>query len=243
MHIKIHEIGGYAVRNYLLETPDGIIAIDTGYAGQFPAFRAKFERLWPLSELRHIFLTHHHDDHSGFLGELMASTDAKVILHPLAVEYLKTGQSHEKPGAGYSSFTASLFSLVKKDFSFPPVSLPPERAIIVETEDDQPFEELGLPFRILHLPGHTDDSIGLFLPQTGELFCGDAAMNAVISKARHTIWIEDVAEFHRSWDKMLSLDPGKIYPSHGNPFPPKDLSRYRHYLDCKTLIPGIKRRN
>ena len=159
MDVGIYEIGSYTARNYLLETPEGIIVIDTGYQGGFQKFKSRFEQRWPLSVVKYIFMTHHHDDHSGFLGELMAETVAPVILHPLALEYLATGQSHEKPGAGYSSFVASLYSRVHKDFSFPPVVIPESRAIVVNSEDTQPFEERGLPIKILHLPGHTDDSI------------------------------------------------------------------------------------
>lgn len=240
MNIKIYEIGRYVVRNYILETPDGVIVIDTGYPGGFPKFKAAFEKRWPLSAVKYIFLTHHHDDHAGFLAELIAETDAPVILHPLALDYLATGQSHDTPGAGYSSFIASLYSRVHKDFSFPPVIVPENRAIIIDSEETQPFEERGLPIKVLLLPGHTDDSIGLYLPETGEIFCGDAAMNAVISIARHTIWIENAAEFGRSWDKMLSLNPTGIYPSHGNPFPPSDLVHYRHYLKGKSLRPPKK---
>lgn len=58
-----------------------------------------------------------------------------------------------------------------------------------------------------------------------------------ISIARHTIWIEDKAEFGCSWDKMLSLKPTKIYPSHGMPFSPEDLANYRHFLNGHKLIP------
>ena len=223
------------VQNYLLDTPEGIIAIDTGYPGGADKFIRRFVKKAPLSRLKYIFLTHHHDDHSGFLNDLLAVTDAKVILHPLAVQYLKAGKSNEPPGSGYSSWPASLFSKVKKDFSFPPVQLG-DRGVVIESEAAQFFEDLGLPVRILFLPGHTDDSIGLFLTETGQLFCGDAAMNAVISVARHTIWIEDAEAFGRSWDKMLALNPKKIYPSHGTPFSPKDLVKYRHYMDGRTLI-------
>lgn len=236
MKINIYNIGGYIVKNYLLETPIGVIAIDTGYPGGATKFIKRFERKWPLTRLKYIFLTHHHDDHAGFLGDLLDMTDAKVILHPLAVEALSEGKSNEPPEAGYSSIPASLFSKVKKDFSFPPVQVG-DKAILVHDGKDQIFERMGLSVRILFLPGHTADSIGLFLPETGELFCGDAAMNAVISVARHTIWIEDAAEFGRSWDKMLALAPAKIYPSHGLPFPPKDLVKYRHFLDERKLIP------
>ena len=143
-----------------------------------------------------------------------------------------------------SSFPASLFGKVKKDFSYPPVVIVENRVETVSSEDKQVFMKMGLPIKILFLPGHTEDSIGLFLPGTGQLFCGDAAMNAVISVARHTIWIEDAAAFGQSWDKMLSCEPKMIYPSHGNPFKSTDLVKYRHYLDGRKLIPpriGVKK--
>lgn len=235
MHITIHNIGNYALKNYLLETPEGIIAIDTGYPGGAEKFIKRFERKWPISELRYIFLTHHHDDHSGFLKDLLEVSDAKVVLHSLAVDLLKTGQSYDPPGGGYSSPLASLFGKVKKDFFFPPVDVG-DRGIVLSSEEDQVFERRGLPLRIVFLPGHTADSIGLWLPETGQLFCGDAAMNAIISIARHTIWIDDAESFGHSWDKMSALNPAKIYPSHGSPFSPKDLLKYRHYLADRKLI-------
>ena len=235
LELKVYNIGGYIIKNYLLETPIGVIAIDTGYPGGMQKFKSHFEKRWSLSELKYVFLTHHHDDHSGFLGDILEMTDAKVFLHYLAIPALAAGKSNEPPGAGYSSIPASLFSKVKKDFSFPPVHVG-DRATPIHNENEQVFEDMGLPIRIIFLPGHTTDSIGLFLPDSGKLFCGDAAMNAVISIARHTIWIEDAVEFGRSWDKMLSLNPTKIYPSHGTPFHSKDLVKYRNYLDGRKLI-------
>lgn len=86
LEIKVHNIGGYVVKNYLLETPIGIIAIDTSYPGGLVKFKSRFEEKWPLSALKYIFLTHHHDDHAGFLGELLSITNAKIILHPSAVQ-------------------------------------------------------------------------------------------------------------------------------------------------------------
>lgn len=239
MEIKVFNLGGYMLNNYLLETPKGVIAIDTGYPGGAEAFRRRFTRRWPMTELKYIFLTHHHNDHAGFLGDILGMCDARVVLHALAFPLLRAGRSAEPPGAGYSSRPASWFSLIKKDFGFPPVD-PGARAISVESEADQPFEQLGLPLKVLVLPGHTADSIGLYLTKTRQLFCGDAAMNAVISVARHTIWIEDPVQFGVSWDRMLALSPGRVYPAHGAVFPPSDLLKYRHYLDGKQLIPPRK---
>ncbi|MEL7621990.1 MAG: MBL fold metallo-hydrolase [Clostridiales bacterium] len=235
MDIRVHSIGGYITQNYLLETALGWIAIDTGYPGGEEKFLKRLARFCRPEDLKYIFLTHAHDDHAGFLAALLEAVPAKVVLHPAAVPSLEAGENAEPAGSGYATRVGALFGLVKKSFTFPPVHLG-DRAVFVQKEDDQFFEELGLPLRIVFLPGHTADSIGLFLPQTGQLFCGDAAMNALISLGRHTIWIDDVSEFQRSWDKMIALKPVRIYPSHGTPFSPKDLLKYRRFMDGRPVI-------
>ena len=235
MDIKIYNIGGYIVKNYLLETAKGWIAIDTGYPGGEVKFLERLSKICNPDDLKYIFLTHSHDDHAGFLAALLEKVPAKVILHPSAIPLLETGKNNEPPNSGYATRVGALFSIVKKSFDYPPVHLR-NKAILVENETDQIFEEMGLPIRIVFLPGHTIDSIGLLLTETGKLFCGDAAMNAVISLKRHTIWIDDVSEYQRSWDKMIALNPSKIYPSHGTPFSPKDLVKYRHFMDGRSVI-------
>lgn len=235
MSIQWFEIGNYIARNYLLKTDIGWIAIDTGFAGGCDHFLERFRRLAPIEELRYIFLTHAHDDHAGFLADLLERCDAKVILHPAGLPMLESGQSISPEDAGYSSWVGSLYGRLHKSFAYPPVQLG-GRGIFVNSDADQVFANLGLPIRIIALPGHTADSIGLMLNNTGEFFCGDAAMNAVISIARHTIWIDNADDFKASWDKILACKPKRIYPSHGNPFSPTDLVKYRYYLDGRQLI-------
>ena len=235
MEIRIHEIGSNMFRNYLLETPLGWIAVDTGYAGGMPRFEKRFSRLAPISDIKYVFLTHAHDDHEGYLDELLKASGARLVCSQKSLPLLASGENAVLPGAGYSNAVASLFGLIKPSHSFPPF-VPNETAIILASEADQPFLAAGLPIRILHLPGHTADSLGLLLEETGALLCGDAAMNSVISPARHTIWIDGAAEFGRSWDRMLAVNPKRLYPSHGKPFPPRDLVKYRHYFDGRKLI-------
>ena len=235
MEIRIHEIGSYVVRNYLLETPLGWIALDTGYRDDEAVFFERLTKIARVDQLKYVFLTHAHDDHAGFLSNLLDQSNASLVLHAGGVARLATGRNATPPGAGYSSRLASAFALVKKEFGFPPLIVD-DRAVVLESEADQPFLALGLPLRVVFLPGHTADSIGLFNEETRELFCGDAAMNAVISRARHAIWIEDTAAFGRSWDKILALNPSILYPSHGNPFPPGDLVKHRRFMDGRKLI-------
>lgn len=235
--IKIYEIGNYALRNYILETPCGFIAIDTGYPDGISTFVKRFQKIAPLSDLKYIFLTHAHDDHAGFLNSLLNECNAQVVLNPVGIPVLEAGKNNIIPGAGYSNrLAASTFGRMKKDFSFPPVQLG-DRAVLIENENAQFFQSLGLPLQIVFLPGHTADSIGLYEKNQRILFAGDAAMNAIISLGYHTIWIDNVRQCGESWDKMIALNPQKIYPAHGAPFSPHKLKKYRHFMDGRKLIP------
>lgn len=55
-------------------------------------------------------------------------------------------------------------------------------------------------------------------------------MNDLPSTKRMTIWIENVEEFEKSWEKLISANVGMIYPAHGNPFLPKELVKYKGYI-------------
>jgi len=235
MEIKIHNIGSYFIKNYLLETPAGWIAIDAGYRGGENKFLKRFSKLAPIEDLKYVFLTHAHDDHAGFLSALLKRTRATLVVNTASIPLLASGKNATPPGAGFATPLASLFDIIKTDHSFPPLYVS-GRSVRVSDESTQVFKDLGLPIRIVFLPGHTGDSMGLLLEETGQLFCGDAAMNAIVSIARHTIWIDDPVVYGQSWDKMLALKPSKLYPSHGSPFSPKDLEKFRHFMDDKTPV-------
>ena len=233
--IRIHEIGGYFLRQYLLETQLGWIALDSGYAGGFPAYQSRLNRLTPTNRINYVFLTHAHNDHTGFLGELIQKSGATLVASELSLSRLASGENALPEGTGFTSRFGVALSRMMKHSSFPPV-IPNESAIILKSASDQPFLALGLPIRVVSLPGHTVDSVGLFLEETRELLCGDAAGNALIAPARQSILIENVPAFAQSWDTMLALNPSRIYPSHGNPFPAGDLSKYRTRLNNQKLF-------
>lgn len=232
--IRIHNIGNYMLRNYLLETPQGWIALDSGYAGGFAAYKKRLAKLTPLDQIKFVFLTHSHNDHAGFLGELLAESSTRLVAHENSLPRLASGENAMPEGTGFTTRMGVALSAMMKHSSYPPV-VPDETALILKCEADQPFLAAGLPIRVVFLPGHTADSIGLFLEESRELLCGDAAGNAVIAPARQAVLMEDVPKFARSWDKIIALNPSRIYPSHGNPFPIEDLVKFRSRLDDLTL--------
>ena len=233
--MTILNLGTRVVNNYLIPSEAGWILIDTGYAGGFPHFLKMLEknRIQP-KDIQYLFLTHAHDDHAGFLNEVLAVTDADVILHPKAIEGLQRGQNSFEGGC--SSLLAWLFCQILALFGHGDHRYPPikeeylDRLIPLGSER---FHALGFPYEVLETPGHTADHIALLAGDV--LFCGDAAMNGFPSRRRTTIWIENLQQYKRSWETILEKNPAILYPAHGKPFKTKDLQKYLKSLDSMKL--------
>lgn len=233
---SIYNLGNRIVNNFLVQTDKGYILIDTGYENGFARFRRKLQKLKiQPSEIKFIFLTHAHDDHAGFLNKVLEITNAKVILHPKAIERLKRGQNSFEGGC--SNRLAYLFCLLltlfgKGEHKFPPIKDEYLNRLI--PIDSHEFRDLNLPIQIIETPGHTADHISLF--KDNILFCGDATMNGFPSIKRNIIWIENLRDYKTSWKKIIALNPGKIYPSHGKPFDVSDMKKYLKFIDGIRLI-------
>ncbi len=238
--MEIINLGNIVLNNYLLRILSKNILIDTGYPKGFELFKRKLLRHnISLSDIDYIVLTHAHDDHAGFLNELIEISKAKLVLHKKSIERLMIG--HNEWIGGCSGNIAKYFFLLmgllgKSKHEYPKVQV--KENYVVFDGYNQPLEEDGLPLKIVELPGHTADSIGILF-NNEMIFCGDAAMNGFPSINRNIIWIEDRESYIRSWDKMISLDVKKIFPSHGKPFESFDLVRYKRKLD-KIKLRKIK---
>jgi len=229
---RLLNVGNMIGNIYLIEMQKGYLLIDTGYREQFDRFeKALKKRSIAMKDIQYIFITHAHDDHVGFLNQLLEKTNAKVILHPEAVERLKAGQNSFEGGC--SSVQAWIFCQLMKLFGkgehrFQPVDAS-ERYIVI-SEGTLPDIEKTLFAKVIALPGHTKDSIGLLFDNHA-LFCGDAAMNGIPGRNHVIIWIEDLDEYKASWKKMTNLEFQKVYPSHGRPFAKEQLVKCEEKLD------------
>lgn len=238
--LEILNLGNKIVNTYLIKTTKCCILIDTGYAEQFSAFCKKLDaRDINLNDIDYVFLTHAHDDHAGFLNDILRHTKASIIMHPKAIEGLRRGQNSFNGGC--SSRLALLFCKLmglfgKGEHKFPPIEAQYEERCIPVCEHNKKEIESKLQGQIIETPGHTDCSISLLLDD-GTLFCGDAAMNGLPSLHRTTIWVGDLHEFCGSWKSIISINPARICPGHGNPFPVSDLSRFLSKAAAGKLYP------
>ena len=239
--MEIINIGNHAVNNYLIKTSKGYVVVDTGYAGNYDRFCKNLGKHGiSLDELKFIFITHAHCDHVGFLNDLISNTDAILIMHRESPERLLEG--HNKSTGGYSNLQAKVFLYIMHLVGIEKHEFPIVRVggnTLLWDGKKQFFKEMGIELEIISLPGHTSDSIGL-LTDDGILLCGDACMNGFPSKKRNIIWIENLEDYKKSWNKMIESPAREIYPSHGAPFPRNDLIKYHDYLEKMTRpkMPG-----
>ena len=192
--MNIINVGNIIMNTYVYHCPSGYVMIDTGYDHSFKDVETKLDRNGiKLSDIKYVFLTHAHDDHAGFLNELLGkNADLKVIMSDQSMPILKRGQNSFEGGCStrLAWVFCKLMGLVgKAEHRFPVVDDKYNDRFIEITKANKAELEEILQGKILFTPGHTADSISLKIDNV--IFCGDAAMNDFPSIKRLIIWIED----------------------------------------------------
>ena len=237
-NMNILNVGNIIMNTYVYPCSGGYIMVDTGYAHSLKAVEAKLNKKGiKLSDIKYVFLTHAHDDHAGFLNELLGKNTAlKVIMSDRSMPTLKQGQNSFEGGCStkLAWVFCKLMGLVgKAEHRFPAIDDKYNGRFVEITETNKDALEKFLQGKILFTPGHTADSISLIADNV--IFCGDAAMNGFPSIKRLIIWIGDIADFEKSWDVLLSQNADAIYPAHGKPFSTADLAKYKKHISGLRL--------
>ncbi len=235
---------------YLLANGDRCILVDTGYDVQW-------ERLVKLladagivpSNITHLVLTHHHDDHSGLLNRMVqANKEIRVVMSRRASALLARGRNDLTHSPAYVNKRVNLlFSLIRRfdkrwqGHTFQPYSTRiGDFSIEGRTDLDEVGIGLGVRGTLLETPGHSVDSISLLL-EDGTCIVGDAAANLPALLGTHycVIIMEDIDEYYRSWNKLVAAGARRILPAHGPPFGVEELKRNLGRIKRSDLVPIV----
>ncbi|HKA35428.1 MAG TPA: MBL fold metallo-hydrolase, partial [Thermoanaerobaculia bacterium] len=147
----------------------------------------------PRGTVRAVVATHHHEEHVGSLNWAAQRTSAAVKAGAETIRKLR-----------------------------PPARLPFVRRCLIGQPPslDPPYEEIGerLPveggeLQVFPAPGHCDDHIVLWDPETKVLLCGDAFMGAMFATPNPDVdsrrWIE-------SLERLLGLGVEILVEGHGH---------------------------
>jgi glyoxylase-like metal-dependent hydrolase (beta-lactamase superfamily II) len=217
---------------YLLECKDGYLQIDTGYPKDYSKYKQRLKKKYNIevNEIKHLILTHHHDDHAGFAAKLLEESKASLIVHENALERLKSGTSEIK-SRSLNRRVKFVFGFFNKfhEFQYPPV-IPYDNVKLLKGSQDnhEVLRDIGLEGVIIHTPGHTEDGISIILDD-GSVFPGDNAMNAwffnILGIQKRPLFTQDLNLIFKSWKQYINLKGKRIYPAHGKDFSIELLSK------------------
>lgn len=188
--MKVHEMKYTNTNTYFIEGDTGNLLFDTGWAGSFKAFcNAMGEKHIPVQDIRYIMFSHFHPDHMGIAQEI-ADLGATIVVMDVQKNYVHAADS-----------------IFEKENNTAFVPIVDDGVKIVRIEESRQFLlTMGIGGEVIHTPGHSDDSISLYL-DTGELFVGD--LNPLYELELHKgTQIED------SWNRLMKLNPKKVYYGH-----------------------------
>jgi glyoxylase-like metal-dependent hydrolase (beta-lactamase superfamily II) len=211
---------GLFVNSYLLETPAGVVVVDTNLlVADIAALNARLAALH--KPLLGVFITHAHPDH--FNGALELVRDREVPVHATAGvarvirEIADAKRAQWRPVYGAEWPTATYYPNI-------------------ELRDGQQVTIDGLAITASELgPGESHaDSILLVRPPNGApvAFTGDLAFHhthSYTADGHTTAWL---ATLDRLAEDLELAGVGRLLPGHGAPTGPGLLADQRRYLLC-----------
>lgn len=138
-----------------------------------------------------ILLTHHHEDHSGNVANLMQALHVNAYAHPKTVKLLKKGLN-------LSPLAKILSGNVAK-------------ADLIPLVENEIITTKNYTLHPIYTPGHCDDHYSYYEPNKGWLFSGDLY---IADKIKYFAHFESLLTQIESLKKLTALDFEVLFCSH-----------------------------
>ncbi len=221
---SLHEINLGRVKVFLIKTPDNrLILVDTGMQSTPSAIVKYINSIGnSITDLKLIILTHAHIDHFGGAYYLQKLSGAHLAINENGMKYVNGEAGLLLPVArGSKSLSTKIMALAfpfilkfsKPHFVKPDMTL--KEGIFPK--------DFGVKARILETPGHTKDSISIYLEDSKVVIVGDLLFGSP-SKLVSPKFFEDYIALINSVKKVRDLSPDLICVSHGKDHNASDIS-------------------
>ncbi|AKB78112.1 Metallo-beta-lactamase superfamily hydrolase [Methanosarcina horonobensis HB-1 = JCM 15518] len=189
--MKIFNVGYKSSNYYLIDADQYCLAIDIGWPGTINDYGRQLRPAGKrVQEINYLIVTHFHVDHAGLVQELK-DKGVKFILFDMQIQSI-----------------AQMEAVIQKKMSYKPINLE-DNIIITLSESRKVLQSIGLSGEVIHTPGHSGDSISVFL-DSGDAFIGDL-------RPENQIMEDDIVS-KNSWLKLKELGAKRVNPGHGHSF-------------------------
>ena len=241
-------------RDYLFQNGSKYVLVDTGYEEDWELFRRRLcEASISIAQISHLILTHHHDDHVGFVHRLVAENPSLVVvMSDRTKELLLAGKNDQSHGGGllnrrvaalirlkqfYVSLVVGKHVNRSRNLLFEPYAA---RGNDIVLEGETRLKDIGIEAdgTIVATPGHTIDSVSILFDD-GDCLIGDAAANflSFAGTKNCVVFVSDLNQYYATWIDVLARGAKRIYPAHGAPFQSERLTRNLGKNRAENMVP------
>lgn len=209
LHPKVEQISvsihdDIYVYLYLLRGERNVV-IDTGIV---PAPRRDLEPVLKqhglaLSDIALILNTHGHPDHTGGNATIQAAGGAEIYLHKAEEPFLNDLENI------FDLYSAPVFEAMGADLSAEKRAFLAGAGPALSADrflDDGDVIEVGsgIELQVIHLPGHSNGSIGFYWADEAVLFSGDAVSGLHVGEGKLPI-ILDILAYMKSLQRLREM--------------------------------------
>ena len=207
----LFQVRAIGARVTVLVERDEILLVDAGSPGSRGLIERGIGALGlSAGQVGRVVVTHAHPDHCGGLSGLIKGRAIAVAAHALDADVIE----------GTAPLPSPVQNMILGRLTRPVYMALMGRPVPVHSRlEDGDSVDFGIEVRVVHLPGHTDGSIALYVPAKRAVIVGDALQYRFARRlgppARWVTRRPEVAL--RSLERLLELDFDVICFSH---FPP-----------------------
>lgn len=189
---------------YLIRGLDKYILFDTGRVGSFDMFcRALDAHQVRPQEIAYLLISHFHLDHMGIAQEI-ANLGIPIVVFDVQKECMCAMNALAEEEDDAPILTKQLGAINERR-GFLPINEQKVQYVTIK-DSRRLLSGIGISGEVLYTPGHTDDSISLWLDDRS-LFVGD--LNPLYELSMH-----QNTQIGDMWEKLLQRNPRVIYYGH-----------------------------